>query len=444
LTRLFSPSLLATSRRRRIVSGGGATTLAQLSSALAQIVIVPFFLKFWGVQLYGSWLVLTTVPAYFAMSDIGFATVAANDMTMRVARGDQDGALETFQSVWVLVTVVSLAVLIVLDVCVWWLPFERWLNASAITHRTAASAMSLMLFHGAINTQGATIAAAFQSVGMYARSTLFGAAFRSVESVAIILSLAAGCGPTGVALSYLIVRCCALIIFYRHLRAHHPVIRVGVRRASLIAVRRLVGHAVAFLGFPLGNAVTAQGIVTAIGVLMGPLAVVAFSTVRTLVNAGRQVVSIITSTFWPEISMAYGAGNLEATRRLYKYAYRSAVMIAAAGAVVTIFAGRAIVEVWTGGKVMPDQLLVSVMSMGIPMNALWAASLVIPCATNRHQQTAALYVACTVLSVILAGILIPFAGLQGAAVATVLCDTVIALIAFRKAHQLLALRVGTT
>src|SRR3984885_3900212 len=95
--------------QRRILRGVGSTALGPLITIVVQVISVPVFLHSWGAKLYGEWLILSAIPTYLAFSDIGFGNVAANDMTMRVAAGDRDGALVTFQSTWLLISACSLA-----------------------------------------------------------------------------------------------------------------------------------------------------------------------------------------------------------------------------------------------------------------------------------------------------------------------------------------------
>src|SRR5258708_39598444 len=94
--------------RGRLIRGFGATALGPVVTAIVQIVSVPVFLHFWGGKLYGEWLIISAIPIYLALSDVGFATVACNDMTMRVAAGDRDGALETYQSTRALISLTAL------------------------------------------------------------------------------------------------------------------------------------------------------------------------------------------------------------------------------------------------------------------------------------------------------------------------------------------------
>jgi len=79
--------------KSRILKGIFASGFGQAVTILIQLTGLPIFLHFWGVEKYGEWLILSAIPAYLAMSDFGFACVAANDMTMWVAKNQRDKAL---------------------------------------------------------------------------------------------------------------------------------------------------------------------------------------------------------------------------------------------------------------------------------------------------------------------------------------------------------------
>src|SRR5271170_1745805 len=79
----FLPSPMSTrSLQRRLIAGFGANTFSRLSTTLTQIFSVPIFLSHWGVHLYGEWILLNTIPSYLGLSDVGFGSVAGNEMTL--------------------------------------------------------------------------------------------------------------------------------------------------------------------------------------------------------------------------------------------------------------------------------------------------------------------------------------------------------------------------
>src|SRR5271155_3693072 len=91
--RLLVSPMSTRSLQRRLIAGFGANTFSRLSTTLTQILSVPVFLTHWGTHLYGEWILLNAIPAYFGLSDVGFGSVAGNDMTMLAAAGNFGEAL---------------------------------------------------------------------------------------------------------------------------------------------------------------------------------------------------------------------------------------------------------------------------------------------------------------------------------------------------------------
>src|ERR1700693_4636189 len=102
----------------RLMRSFGANALGPVVTAIIQLGSVPIFLHAWGAAKYGDWLLLSAIPSYLSLSDLGFGDASGSDMCMRVAAGDRHGAIETFQSSWVLLTLVSLFISLLAGVVV--------------------------------------------------------------------------------------------------------------------------------------------------------------------------------------------------------------------------------------------------------------------------------------------------------------------------------------
>ena len=153
------------SLKRRLIEGFGANTFSRLSTTLTQIFSVPVFLSHWGVHLYGEWILLNTIPSYLGLSDVGFGSVAGNEMTMLAAAQDFDQALVVFQSVWVLTTVITSLLGLLLIATVWLLPLGTWLHMHAISATDARLIVLLLGLAVLLGMQETLFQAAFRCVG---------------------------------------------------------------------------------------------------------------------------------------------------------------------------------------------------------------------------------------------------------------------------------------
>lgn len=423
--------------RIRLLKGIGANSFGQVVTAIIQVVSIPLFLNFWGIELYGEWLILSAIPAYLAMSDIGFGSVAANEMTMLVANDDKAGALQVFQSAWLFSSGISLLIALVVLATIWFLPLERYLNIIHQTHFEISGIVSFLTLHILVGLQGSLLAAGFRCEGGYAIGTLFGNFLRLSEFGMVTVAVCFGASPLVAASIFLAMRVIGTMLIRLDLRKRSPWIVFGRLHARRATIKRLANPAIAFMGFPLGNALSIQGMRVVIGAILGPSAVVVFTTLRTLTRLGFQAINMITNTVWPEISMAYGAKDMELARKLHRYSCQASLWLALCAVVGLFVTGEWIIRTWTLGKIVMDTTLFHLMLAVIIANSLWYASLAVSLAINRHQRMALYYITGTGLSLLLATWLMPMWGLNGAAFALLTIDLAMSLYVIRNSLALL-------
>ncbi len=66
--------------------------LGQGISVISQLLIPPFFLSIFGLEVYGEWIALSASVNYLGTLYYGVQTYATNEMTILYNRGDEGGA----------------------------------------------------------------------------------------------------------------------------------------------------------------------------------------------------------------------------------------------------------------------------------------------------------------------------------------------------------------
>jgi O-antigen/teichoic acid export membrane protein len=112
-----------------------------------------------------------------------------------------------------------------------------------------------------------------------------------------------------------------------------PWISYGWGHASFKEIKRLTRPSLAFMGFPLGNSLNLAGSQLAVNYALGAKAVAVFATARTVSRLALQAVEMVKNTVWPELSIAFGAGNMDVVRTLHRRACQIASVDAGEGAV---------------------------------------------------------------------------------------------------------------
>lgn len=378
--------------RKRILHGMGANTYNTLVVAGVQLAGVPILLHAWGTQLYGGWLVLFSIPAYLSLANLGFSLSIANDMTTSTARGDRIKALIAFQSLIALVTLTGLIVAVAVTLVLFVSPLGVWLHVSVLS--TTQIRWVLLLLSGEMLAQlsGGVSFAGFQASGEFGLSVALNTTVFLFQYAAIWGVALAGLGVVGAAAAFLAVRLAGSAVMVAYLVHRHPWLRLGFRHASLRYIRTLLTPSLANLTLPFATALKNQGLILVVNALLGPVAVVTFSVLRTLTRLSFRLVTIVSHAVSPELASAEGAEDQVLQRRLYLSSLQAAFWLSILAGIVLYFVGGPILRLWTHERVSMDTGLFLWLLAGAAISAVWYVSLAVLQALNRHQRAAIAYV----------------------------------------------------
>ena len=426
---------------KRLIHGFGANAYGQLVTVVIQLVGVPILLHAWGPQLYGEWLILFAIPAYLLMTDLGFSQSASNDMTARVARGDRAGALSVFQSVSLLVYGAAALVLILSSLLICSLPLHDWLNFGAMSASELRWTLILLVLQVVVVLPNGVNHAGFRAGGDYALHTFINATTRLLQFVSIWITALGGGGPVSAAAVSAGIGGLATLGAAILLARRHPWLRFGFARARCAELRGLARPALANVAIPTAQALNIQGMVLVVGAVMGPLAVVVFSTLRTLTRLAFQLSAAVCHAAEPELAAAFGAGRRDLMRSLFTQALRASLWLALTAAAGLALFGSVILETWTHGRVLMVPALFSWLLGSAVASVLWYGALIVLRAANRHLRAANVYLVVAATALGMAAVLVGSTdNLASVGLALLFLDAAMALCTMNAAARVLNAR----
>lgn len=429
----------------RLMKGLGANVLNQLVTAIVQLVGVPILLKMWGAPLYGEWLILFAIPTYLSLTDLGFARSAGNDMSQQVAQGNRGDALTVFQSVAALVYCVGCAGMLLAVVLVFCLPIHSWLHFAVMTVVETRTVLILFAAQAFITLIENVNHAGFRAGGDYAWHVSFLSAVRLSQFAGVWIAALVGAGPMPAAAVFLCVQALATGFSAMFLVRRHSWLRFGIKHARVSELRRLMAPAIANASTPLAQALNVQGVVIVVGAILGPLAVVTFSTLRTMTRLSFQLVAAVSHAAEPEIAWAYGARDQALLSSLFVHTLRGATWLAVIVASTLLLFGRMILHVWVHGRVAMDPTLFHWLLASAVTSVLWYGSLTALRAANIHIRAALLYCFSSAIAICIAGVLLRTTHrLSNVGIALFTIDVAMAAYTLRAATHLVGMGVGTS
>lgn len=403
--------------QKRLLMSLVAQGCGQIITIVIQIVSIPLFLSFWGTHLYGEWILLTTIPAYLSLSNLGFGDAAATEMTLNVAQKNIKRAIEVYQSTWILMTFISLFVTLAVITLVFLFPIHNWFRLTLISESQAKMLVILLALQVIFMQQRTLLNALYRSNGFYAKGVNVGNVLRLFEFAVSAVVIWRGGNPVQVIASILIIQVIGNGYIRFDVRRLSSWMEWGWSHANTTTLKRIAGPALGFMGFPLGHALSLQGMVMVIGLVLGPVAVVLFSTTRTLTRFIWQALNTISNSTWVEYSVALGKEDFDLARNIHRRACQLSLWLAIIFSFLLFIGGKSIYTHWTKGKIIYDPKLFGILLLVAISDSLWSTSYVVPMAINKHQKMAVVYVAATSSCLILAWGLTQTIGLYGAAAA---------------------------
>lgn len=408
---------------RRVIAGIGANSFGIVITIGIQLVSLPLFLHYWDTATYGVWLMLSAIPAYLSMADVGMVTTAGNKMTMAMGKGDIPEANRVFQSAQLFMVIVCGTIAMLIVPLMLWAPIP---GLESMDRRVALSAMSIgvlvALFGGGLSE------VVFKSTQRYAKGTMLSNYVRLGEWLGSMLGLMLLGSFAAVALSALVIRLIGTIAtMLLASRCEHKLCW-GVNDADRDEIRSMVKPAVSFMAFPLANALSFQGVTLLVGVLFGPASVALFNTYRIIARMAVQVTAIFSHALWPEFSRLFGQGGILAVAKLYR---RTALLGSVQSLVLSLviyFLSPWLLQLWTHGAIEFVPSLMFLMLLYAAVGGIWHIPRVMLMASNQHVGLAYWSLAAGGLTVGMAWLLGKAYQVNGVAIAMLASELFIAIV----------------
>lgn len=363
---------------RRIVAALGANAFGQAINIVIQLASLPLFLHQWDMRTYGTWLMISAMPAYLSMADVGMVSTAGNRMTMGMGQGNVAHANTVFQSALVFMLVVcgGFALLSLPIVMLGPIP-----GLHSDDERLALAALVcgvlLALFGGLAE-------AIFRATNRYAEGTTLATLIRLGEWMGWIVGLLAWGTLSAVAIGGLCARLAGVVLMILMSRQNSQGLQWGTRHAHWLEIRAMAKPALSFMLFPLANAISFQGITLLVGQQFGPAVVAVFNTYRTVARVAVQVTGTFGHAMWAEFSRLFGQGGAVGVAAVYRRSAYLGIALSFGLSLILYAIGPILLRIWTHGVITFQPGLMLILLGYAAVSGSWHVPRVLMMATNQH------------------------------------------------------------
>ena len=412
-----------TSHRNRLLKNGVATILARCILLLRHLLLVPLFVKAWGGEIYGQWLVISAVPTILAFSELGIGTAAGTRLALEVGGGRWGSARRTFSAGLLLSTGLALSVSVLA------LMLTRAFCLSSIVARTirgdsSSLIASVLICAAALQWPAAVCVGVFTGLGEANKSYNILNVGEIVRVAAMVALLFYGSSPLVIALVEITLSAFIAIWLYFGATNDATELRGLLDPIDLKIAKELLSSGFGFQSAVVANVLMFQGSMLVANTLFGPVGAAAWGTVRTLSRLAGQAAALVTQAALPEMQLLLGQENYVAARRLHRLLFGLNSLIGATCGLLIGIAGGVGYQLWLSGALVVPHWIWTILGLDAFGGVIWTASVTVPTALNRPWRinlAAALGAALALCGMWIAGTIL---GLGGLAVGAALFNIV--------------------
>ena len=385
----------------RAIKAVAAHSLGVGIALLARIVYPPLFLRAWGVELYGEWLILSSAVLYLLLSEFGTLMYIGNRLVEAYATNDQADFRTLLHTGMVLFLLVPLGVLVLFMAAI--ICFPVW-SAFSIVKTPAAVAYLVLLVLGlqvCISLPRGILMGVYRAVGMLPRSAMLNNLNQLLQLVLVSMGLWLGFGMTWIAVMHVLPTLVVVAISLRELHRLHPEIEVlSLRAADWRTARDIVKPSAHFFSIQMSQTITVQSVLLIVGAVLSSIQVVLFSALRTVTHSMRQVLAIFVNSVHVEITRYYARGEPDKLLLLFRVALRATLAAAVVFAGIFHHFGEQIFLLWLGSEVGYQQLLMDLFLVYGFQLVCWTLCSNVLMSINRHHKMSLLLLASSALTMI--------------------------------------------
>lgn len=308
--------------------------------AVRQLCLVPVLLKTWGVDYYGSWLVLSSIPSFLAMSNLGLGTSASARIAIRSGDDlDSENRL-TLWTAWSFI----ISIYLILVAIIGGLNVARQETFNIIPFGVLVIVFLVSSLFVRMCAQ--PIHGWWASRGMASKSIQYNNVYSIGDLVIYMMVPFLGGKAYHLTACSLIWSSVWLISYvYYSYSAGCPLFRP--RRPRVAEAKVLLSKGLGHQLSPLWQGMLFQGSIILANTLLGPAGAALWGSLRVINRAGNQLLELVSQTVGPEFQRNKSSGDLEANKLLHARSILISLILSAGVCVTLMIAGPFVFGLWT-------------------------------------------------------------------------------------------------
>lgn len=407
----------------RLFKGLSANVIGQALNLAQRVLLVPLFLKAWGADVYGEWLLLSSFVAYLSLTDMGGQLYIINRLTQAYAQRNILLFRKVLHTGLALFLIMPSVVFLLFVAVILLISPESLLEIRYIDQQQVVWVLAILAFQFVFALPQGILLGTYRAVGLLPLGVMLANLVMLLQIALVAIGLWLDGGVIWIAVLYTLPLVIVAMIALKDLNRRFPYFDLlSLKEAEYTTGRKFVKPSLHFLSIQLAQTFSIQGMVLVVGLLLAPVQVVLFSTLRTIANTMRQLLSLIAHTAWPELTRLDAEQDIDKLYVLFRAVLRTTLAAATVLAIIFHLFGGEIYRLWVGDAVVYQQVLMDLFLIYVLQLVFWTVCSHLLMATNRHYTLSRILLISSALSIVMAYASGQYFGLQGVVLAIIVSD----------------------
>lgn len=320
---------------------------------LTSLLVVPVTLGYLNNEVYGVWMTITSIMAWFTFFDIGLGNGMRNYLTKAISTGDYKSANAYLSTTLCVIALIAIGIAVVCILPLGLLDFNKVFNTTSVSGGVLRLSVFIAVAFTLVNFVVKNIGYVFIAMQRYALNDLLSVSGAVLGLIVVFILTKTTEGNLAYVVlaltaSPVVVFLVASIPIFRH----YKYLRPSVRNFNKQLLRQIVGKGLGFFFIQITSCLVIFGFSNLfITQFCGPESVTVYNIAYKFFNLLAIAYTIIISPLWNAYTNAYVKDDYPWIARTFKKSLKMWGLTVLAGVVMLLFCNL-FYRLWLGGKVV--------------------------------------------------------------------------------------------
>jgi len=357
-------------------SGG----LVKVSILLSQLFLIPIFIKYLGVEKYGEWLIVTSIPNYLMVSDLGLSQTVTNEICKYLVKKKISEQQNLLNSSFSFLAFIGLCLIILFVLQYLLIDIKSILQINSFEFNELNIILGVYLINVIVFLLLRLILGYFKAIGKFYKHEYYLSLIYFIDFIFILIILNLKGSLILIPTSMLVSRILIFIIVFNSLSKYQY---FGLKLTSKFSLaKNLLPVSLKLSFFSMGYALLIQGFTILIGIILGSFSVVIYNTLRTLTNSLKSMLSILYLPVMPELTILIS--NIE-IKKAFKRITNLTLNVSICtfiGCITLYFLHEFILETWLAKSIDVSNTFLVCLLISIFLQTIWNSLSMVPLSIN--------------------------------------------------------------